>query len=268
MQPRQKAPSKNRNLRMTPRFRLLLILAVCTAAILIAVFVIYPNTHAVPEGQKVEAPPPQETSTAPELEDVSDVDLAGKLVIVDAGHGGDDIGCIGVSTGRYEKEVNLEIAQKLQTLLEENGAQVIMTRETDDAIAPTKEEDMAKREQIIRDANADMFLSIHQNEYDDDSATGPQVFFVAQGSVGKRLAVAVQDMLNDRLDIAEDERRMALPAAYQVLKPGSQPSCTVECGFFSNPEEEALLQDDAYQQKLAEAILDGIRLYVKRFPDA
>lgn len=266
MEQRQRNQRPTAGLRMTPRFRLLLIIAAATAAVLIAIFVIYPlATSGQPEPEPEVSPRP-EVSQAPQLEDVSGVDITGKLIIIDAGHGGSDIGCIGVSTGRYEKEVNLEIALKVQALLEENGATVIMTRETDDAIAPTKEEDMARREQIIRDSNADMFLSIHQNEYEDDSATGPQTFFVAQGAVGKRLAVALQDMLNDRLGI--EQGRMALPAAYQLLKPGSQPSCTVECGFFSNPDEEALLQDDAYQQKLAEAIYDGIRLYVKRFPDA
>lgn len=199
-----------------------------------------------------------------ELEDISGVSLNGKKIIVDAGHGGSDVGCTGVS-GRLEKEVNLEIAQKLQALLEAEGAEVIMTRETDDALAPEKEEDMKAREKIINTSDADMFVSIHQNEFENESATGPQVFFVAQGSVGKRLAVAIQEALNDRLGIASENARMALPAAYRLLKSGSQPSCIVECGFFSNPEEEALLQQSDYQEKLANAVVDGIKLYTLRF---
>lgn len=246
---------------MNPKklLRLVIIVAACVAAVLIFMFAIYPQITGLP----VEEEKKETQEAAEELEDISGVTLDGLKIIVDAGHGGDDIGCIGVNTGRYEKEVNLEIAKKLEALLTANGAHVVMTRETDNAIAPTKEEDMQARENIILTEQADMFISIHQNEFTNEEASGPQLFFVEQGSVGKRLAVAIQEMMNNRLGI--EEGRMALPQAYRLLKPGAQPSCIVECGFFSNPEEEKLLQDDAYQQKLADAITDGVKLYVKRF---
>lgn len=199
---------------------------------------------------------------APEDLDVSAISLAGRRIIVDAGHGGSDHGCTGVS-GRLEKEVNLEIAKVLQSRLEEEGVTVIMTRETDDAIAPTKEEDMAERARIIRDSHADAFVSIHQNQFPEDSTVcGPQVFYAYQGTAGKKLAVAVQEMLNGRLEF--ESPRMALDVPYDLLQPGEQPSCTVECGFFSNPEEEALLQTPEYQKTLAICITDGIKLYFKR----
>ncbi len=195
--------------------------------------------------------------------------LKGRKIIVDAGHGGMDPGSTGTGTGRLEKEINLEIAIKLRNTLEGEGAQVIMTRMTDDAIGATKEEDMLERERIIKTAKADMFISVHQNLFEKPEARGPQVFFVEEGSVGKRLAVSIQEMMNDRLQIAQP--RMALPVAYRLLKPGAQPSCTVECGFISNPDEEKLLQDPQYQQKLVNAVTDGVKLYVARFlenPDA
>jgi N-acetylmuramoyl-L-alanine amidase len=214
--------------------------------------------------------PSDEASAAPtvldfsaEDMDVSAVDIKGKKIIVDAGHGGDDPGSLVASSGKPEKEINLEIAQKLKAILAAGGAEVIMTRETDAALAPTKEEDFVAREKIIAESNADMFVSIHQNEYETGEASGPQTFFVAQGSVGKRLAVAIMDMINYELDIQQP--RIALPAAYRILKTGSQPSCTVECGFLSNPEEGEKLQTDEYQQTMAQAIADGIKLYVKRF---
>lgn len=193
--------------------------------------------------------------------DVAEISLQGKKIIVDAGHGGPDCGCTGVS-GRLEKEVNLEIAQCLQKRLEEEGVTVIMTRETDDAIAPTKEEDMAKRAKIIETSRADAFISIHQNEFQDSTVAGPQVFYAYQGTPGKKLACAVQDMLNEVLQ--PEVPRMALDVPYDLLQPGGQPSCTVECGFFSNPEEEALLQTAEYQDKLADCITDGIKLYYQR----
>ena len=199
------------------------------------------------------------------IDGLAEVDISGKTVIVDAGHGGDDVGCIGATSGRYEKEVNLEIAKRLQALLSQNGAVVIMTRTDDDMIAEDKEADMQERERIIRESGADLFISIHQNEFENETAAGPQVFYVEQGSEGKKLATAIQQTMNIELDIPEDTARMALPVAYRLLKVGAQPSCTVECGFFSNPEEEALLQTAAYQNRVAQAILDGVRLYVKQY---
>ncbi|BDF59434.1 hypothetical protein CE91St36_22510 [Christensenellaceae bacterium] len=182
-------------------------------------------------------------------------------IIVDAGHGGCDVGTIGVSTGRQEKEVNLEIAKKLQTLLEAKGYEVIMTRETDDMIAPTKEEDMHKRESIIRDAHADMFVSIHQNFFEkDEDICGPQVFYRDAAAKGYGLAQYVQEELNGQLEI--ENPRSVNAGDYQLLRPGDQASIIVECGFFSNPKEEKKLQDDDYQQAIARAVGAGIERYL------
>lgn len=254
-------------MRKFTRFEIILMAAVgCLAAALVLVIA----GQAAPDNEAVHiepSPTPAEHEPTPEPTvdlNVEGVSIAGKRIIVDAGHGGTDHGCTGVD-GRLEKEVNLEIAFKLKDALEAEGAEVIMTRITDDAIAPTKEEDMAERIRIIETSNADAFVSIHQNEYEGDNAesmSGPQVFYAYQGTLGKKLAVAVQDMLNGTLDVANP--RMALDVPYDVLKPGTQASCTVECGFFSNPEEEALLQTSDYQDRLAKIITDGIKLYFKR----
>lgn len=232
--------------------------AVACAGVAAAVLAVHFWGPKEPETQ----PEPVRELTQAELMDVSGISLTGRKVIIDAGHGGFDAGCTGVD-GRLEKEVNLEIAQRVQQKLADEGALTIMTRTTDDALAASKEEDMDLRKRIITDSNADAFVSIHQNMYEEDpSKTGPQVFFAYHGTAGKTLALAVQDMLNYKLQIAEP--RMALDVAYDVLIPGSQPSCTVECGFFSNPEEEAKLQTPEYQDELADGIVDGIKLYYKR----
>ncbi|MGI6152201.1 MAG: N-acetylmuramoyl-L-alanine amidase [Christensenellaceae bacterium] len=267
----EKTPSrmerrKKKKLRVTKRFVRIIAIAVCVAVGLLVIrFGIYAD-----RSQKTDRVSGEQRQLQTELQTaqvgeqaLSDIRLEGLTIIVDAGHGGDDIGCIGRFSGRYEKEINLEIAQKLEALLAENGAEVIMTRQDDDAIAPTKEEDMAERERIILESSADMFISVHQNEFDDEAASGPQVFFVEQGSVGKRLAVAIQEMMNQSL--GPETPRMALPVAYQLLKPGSQPSCTVECGFMSNEREERLLQEEEYQQQIAAAITDGVKLYKKQY---
>lgn len=253
--------------RLTRFEKILLGCIACLSAVIVIVLI---QLNQAPAAEAEDMPMPEEsapsepTPTATIDLNVTGVSLQGKRIIVDAGHGGDDAGCTGVD-GRLEKEVNLEIAQRLRDVLEAEGVEVIMTRETDAAIGPTKKEDMDERVRIIETSNADAFISIHQNEYEGDEArtmSGPQVFYAYHGTKGKKLAVAIQDMLNGTLDI--DNPRMALDVPYDLLKPGTQPSCTVECGFFSNPEEEALLQTPEHQQKLAEAISDGIKLYFKR----
>ena len=114
-------------------------------------------------------------------------------VVVDPGHGDTDVGTIGVSTGRYEKEVNLEIGLKLKAALEQEGVTVVMTRESDDPVAAAeetdigkrKEADMQKREQIIRDADADMYIGVHQNSFENADACGPQIFYYTDSGEGK-----------------------------------------------------------------------------------
>lgn len=202
---------------------------------------------------------PAQTKKAGDISDEKYTPLQGMTIIVDPGHGGDDSGMIGVS-GRYEKEVNLEISRKLRNLLEQRGAYVIMTRQTDDWLGASKEEDFQNREKIIAEANADMFLCIHCNSFDDQKAAGPQVFYVAEGSAGKPLATMIQDAMNKALTPVEP--RSAQAAAYRLLKTGSQPSCTIECGFMSNPQEETLLQRSEYQQRVVEAIVAGVIEYV------
>lgn len=170
--------------------------------------------------------------------DFSKVSIQGMKVVVDPGHGDRDVGTIGVSTGRYEKEVNLEIGMKLKKALEKEGVEVVMTRESDEAIAvpeemdiaKRKEADMQKREQIIKDAKADMYIGVHQNSFEDENACGPQIFYYTDSQAGKQLAQCVQKVMNDQLEIKEP--RKVNFGRYRLLKPGGQPSVTVECGFF------------------------------------
>ena len=155
-----------------------------------------------------------------------------------------------------EQGINLDIAGKLKSLLEEYGAVVEMTREDENAVASTKEEDMHTRERIIREAAADAVLSVHQNRYSDTSVRGPQVFFFRAGTPAQRLADCVQRALNDGL--APAKKRSAQSADYLLLRAGAAPCITVECAFLSNPDDEALLQSDAYREKIARCIAQGV----------
>lgn len=181
-----------------------------------------------------------------------------RKIIVDAGHGGSDPGTIGPETGIEEKTINLQISKKLQKELEAKGFEVIMTRTNEDAVGPSKEEDMVKREEIIKESNADLFVSIHQNFFDKPDAHGPQVFYLIGAKQGGDFAQSLQKALNDKVG----GKRSPLSGNYRLCKPGHQPSVIVECGFFSNPEEEKILQDDAYQDKLVSAIVEGILDYI------
>lgn len=109
--------------------------------------------------------------------------LTGMVIAIDAGHGGYDGGAVGRVSGIPEKGLNLDVAQKLRMLLENQGARVIMTRTDDYALCdenPTirkKLQDMQRRAEIITEGGAQMVLSIHMNEYAGRSQSGPQVFY-------------------------------------------------------------------------------------------
>ncbi len=190
--------------------------------------------------------------------------LSGKMIIIDAGHGGFDQGTTGVD-GVIEKDLNLTIAQKLQKNLSEKGVNVVMTREGDGALGESKEDDFLFRESLIESSHADLFLSIHQNAYPEESENGAQVFYLERGNKGKELAECLQAELNA---MEENKRhRSAQSSDYRILKKGDHPSCTVECGFLTNPDDEALLVDDGYQNRLVERIASGIEKYVTEYMD-
>ncbi len=185
--------------------------------------------------------------------------LRGLTIVIDAGHGGFDIGTQGVYSRVPESKVNLAIAKALQQALEDEGVQVVMTREGEDAIAHTKDEDMQKRADIIRAVQPDMMVSIHQNRYDDPDVCGPQVFYLIKGSKAQTLANFVQSSLNRELGVKDP--RIAMSGEYKMLRPGEGPSIIVECGFLSNPREDRLLQNPDYQKKLVCAIVDGLKAF-------
>lgn len=180
-------------------------------------------------------------------------------VVVDAGHGGADGGVQGVNTGVYERELNLSIAYKVKAELEKAQINVVMTRTTSDGALDTmltqKQEDMQKRKKIIMDASPDCVVSIHQNKYTQQSRRGAQAFFWGNSS----LADVLQAALNEKLNKENTGRTFsALKGDYYILRQTPYPSALVECGFLSNPLDEALLVTDEYQNKVAKVIADSI----------
>lgn len=186
------------------------------------------------------------------------------VVVIDAGHGGADPGKVGES-GILEKDINLAIAGKLRTRLEEKGFRVVMTRETDDGLYSAnarnkKREDMEARVRVISEAEPDFVVSIHQNSFPDASCKGAQLFYYVDSSDSRRLAEVLQKKL---LEILQDgnTRQAKANGDYYLLRKTTCPVVIAECGFLSNATEEALLASDAYQEKVAEALCLGILQY-------
>ncbi len=184
--------------------------------------------------------------------------LSGKTILVDAGHGGDDGGARCQDSKKWEKELNLQVALAVKTALESDGAAVIMTREEDMQYSKNKREDLSARLALARDNGADMVLSIHMNEYRSRKESGPQVFYRAGQEQSRLLAGAIQAALIEGL--SPQKERVAMAGDYFILSLDI-PSVLVECGFISNPEEEKLLLDADYQQRLAQAIRAGVEEY-------
>ena len=192
-------------------------------------------------------------------------------IVIDPGHGGNDPGGIGVS-GVLEKDVNLSVAAFLKQNLEQQGIEVVMTRETDEGLysetaANKKKEDLAKRIEIIEQEHPDFVVCIHQNIFTDAKYSGAQVFYYKESEEGARLAGNIQEQLIAGVD-PENTRVPKSNMNYYMLKESPAPIVIVECGFLSNKEEEAKLGTEDYQRALAWNIFIGTMHYINGFDKA
>ena len=186
-------------------------------------------------------------------------------VVIDAGHGGVDGGVVGVESGVKESEINLAISRLLQKHFEDAGFRVVQTRPTEAGLygaATTgyKKRDMKKRAEIINESAPVMMISVHQNFFSLSSRRGAQVFFRADSDTSHALANSVQSALNEMPECVKKSE--ALAGDYYVLNCSDYPSVIVECGFLSNPEDDALLNSADYQLKLVETIRLGALGYL------
>ena len=175
-------------------------------------------------------------------------------VVIDAGHGGIDTGATSC-TGVPESRINLEISLRLEDLLRFLGLETVMIRRTDtsvytegNTIASQKISDLKERVRIVNETENSILVSIHQNTFSDSRYGGAQVFYPkTDGS--KELASAMQGAL---ITIANpDSKRVCKKAdGVYLMEHIEQTGILIECGFLSNPEEEALLRSADYQKKL------------------
>lgn len=184
---------------------------------------------------------------------------------------GEDGGAVS-KNGVSEANINLKITLKLKKILEEGGANVILTRTDENAIYDSdkktlrdkKTSDIKNRVKIGNNSNADVFISIHLNKINESKYYGWQTFYKQGNEKGKRLATCIQFSLNKIMEKEFQRNNKREPLKINnvyIIKYVEIPTVIVECGFLSNPEEEKLLQQDDYQETLAWGIYNGIMDY-------
>jgi len=194
--------------------------------------------------------------------------LAGKIVVIDAGHGGLDGGAVSKS-GVSEKDINLKISFFLKSYLEKNGAKVVMTRTKDESlhsddkgsVKSKKRSDLLNRRNLVNNLNADVFVSVHLNFFEQSKYKGAQVFYEGLHSESAVLAQKIQDELKNGLDNDNNRKIAPIDSSKILYQNLNLPSVIVECGFLSNPDEAEQLTTKEYQERTALCISLGIIKY-------
>jgi N-acetylmuramoyl-L-alanine amidase len=201
-----------------------------------------------------------------ELEEELDniLTLEGKIIVIDPGHGGGDAGAIG-PTGVMEKSVTLRVALALEKMLQETGAEVIMTRRTDRQVSAKGDrasaiEELQARCDVANNANATIFISIHADSFTNPAARGSTGYYYSktEGTSAKRLADAIRRGICEQL---RTPSRGTKPCDFYVVRHTDMAATLVELAFISNPDEEKLLDSDEGILKAAQGIFDGIEDY-------
>ena len=189
--------------------------------------------------------------------------LKGKIIALDAGHGGSDTGAIG-PTGVTEKGVTLRVAKALQKLLQAEGATVLMTRTTDTEVSPKKAnasdvEELQARCDVGNDGNADIFISMHMDSFTNSTPSGTTGYYYTKGSkASQRLAQYVSEGVVTALGTGN---RGTKSCNFYVVKHTDMPATLVEMAFISNDKEEKLMNSEAGINRAAEGILNGLRRF-------
>lgn len=196
--------------------------------------------------------------------------VTNKTIILDAGHGGIDPGALNKDKSTSEKDINLAITLKLRELIESSGGLVILTREDDSSLYKEENnkttrqkynENLKNRKEIISNSNANMFVSIHLNAFEQSKYYGAQTFYPKDKQDSKELSKCIQEELKRVVDKTNNREVKPRDDIY-LLKENNIPSVLIECGFLSNEKECKLLTDETYQEKIAWAIYIGIQKYL------
>ena len=187
--------------------------------------------------------------------------LQGKVIVVDAGHGGKDPGT--TYKDIYEKDINLSISLYLEEYLSAYGATVVLTRDSDSDLSygetnHRKKTDFDNRIKIINNKYTDMYVSIHLNYLSNSKYYGAQVFY---NKDNEYLAQSIQNYLNNHLDTNREIKE--IPKTTYMYEKLEKRGVLIECGFLSNAAERKKLVTEEYQRKVASVIADAIVNYFK-----
>lgn len=196
----------------------------------------------------------------PVASDVALSNVKNKIITIDPGHGGSDSGAVGPN-GYTEKEGAFAISQKVASILNQSGAKVIMTRDSDvDVYGPnaSARNELQARVDVGNNANSDIFVSIHCNAFVNPAANGTQTFYYGSSYQGQRLAQSIQEKMIEANGLRD---RGISTCNFYVVKHSYMPAVLIETAFITNYDEEALLSDDEWQTTMAKAIAEGINEY-------
>lgn len=192
-------------------------------------------------------------------------------IIIDAGHGGEDGGAVGVN-GVYEKDINLHIAKLLDQMLRAAGYPTLMTRTEDILLYDRNEDyegrkkvlDLAARLAVTKEQETAIFVSIHMNSFPQAQYRGLQVYHSPNDSRSIDLANQIQTLTRSLLMPQNDRSIKPSGGRIYLLDRCTIPAVMVECGFLSNPAECELLSTEAYQRKLAVTLFAAITEYLAK----
>jgi len=184
-----------------------------------------------------------------------------RVLVLDPGHGGEDGGAVSLS-GMHESVLNLDIAKRIDAIMGLFGTEVVMTRDEEELIYPDsanttrkrKVADTKRRVEMINDIENAVLISIHQNIYPGKQPFGAQVFYSDKTPEGKALAIHTQNILRNTLNPNNKRQAVKVPADVYLMNNVDCTAILIECGFLSNPEEDALLRTDRYKLRIAWAV--------------
>lgn len=194
---------------------------------------------------------------------VKNLNLLGKTIVLDAGHGGKDEGA---SSGQIkESKLNLILVKKLEKELISRGATVYLTREDDNDLSTTtinrKRSDLYRRAEYINKISPDIYISLHLNSSPSPSWRGLQIFYTNNNKENKEIALSLTNYLKEKLSNTREAKK---DSTYYMYKHIKSPGVLIEAGFISNPSDNYLLRDEKYQNKLITLIADSIENYYQK----
>ncbi len=200
----------------------------------------------------------------------------GFVVIIDAGHGGEDGGAVGIN-GAVESHINLQIALMLEELLVFYGTDVLLLRDSDislhdeglDTVKERKTSDLQNRVSLVNQYDQGLLLSIHQNFYIEEQYFGAQVFYSPTSlgdatvlepkeEIAKDYALNLQKLFQEQLNPENHREAKLVDSSLYLMNHVQVPAVLIECGFLSNGAEAKLLATEAYQMKIACIIAGSI----------